>query len=83
MEWFVQQLSDSLLKELLNNPYTRCARNLSILCKENILIISGEVSSFYQKQMVQEILRKMLLGRDIHLKNDLCVEYGAVRNSQD
>ena len=74
----MQQLSDSLLQELLNNPYTKCARNISVLCKENILIISGQVSSYYQKQMIQEVLRKFLEGRiDIHLRNEIIVEYKA------
>lgn len=76
MEYFVQQLSDSLLQELLNNPYTKYARNINILCKENVLVISGQVSSYYQKQMIQEILRKFLEGRtDIHLRNEIIVEY--------
>ena len=72
----MQQLPNFLLQELLNNPYTRCARNISILCKENILVISGQTSSYYQKQMIQEVLRKLLKGRtDVHLRNEVLVEY--------
>lgn len=70
----MQELSDSLLKELQNNPYTKCAKNLSILCKENILVITGHVSSFYQKQMIQEVLRKMV-HLDILLRNEVQVRY--------
>lgn len=84
----MQQLSDSLLKELQNNPYTRCAKNLSILCKENILVITGHVSSFYQKQMIQEVLRKIvhldMRHLNLCLKNEVQVRYtDSERDSED
>lgn len=70
------QLSDFVLKEISNNPHTKCARNISVLCKDNVLVISGKATSFYQKQMIQEVLRKLLEGRtDIHLRNEVLVEY--------
>lgn len=71
----MQELSDSLLKILLDSPYAKCATNISISCKDNTLIIKGHVASYYQKQMIQEVLKKPIEGKNVCLKNEIFVQY--------
>ena len=47
-------------------------RDLQVEQREGILLISGSVSSFYHKQLAQEVVRSVCAG--IEVKNSILVE---------
>jgi osmotically-inducible protein OsmY len=47
-------------------------RVLSVEVVEDTLVLSGSVSSFYHKQMAQELVRT-IVGRDVEVINSIAV----------
>ena len=58
----VFQSSAELLREvqrrLASSPY-RCVRNIECECDEGVVLLRGELPSYFFKQMAQELLREM------------------------
>ena len=50
-------------------------RNLNVEQREGKLIIIGSVSSFYHKQLAQEVVRSVCRDSEIH--NAILVKYGS------
>jgi len=65
----VQNLTDVLLEKIKNHPYGRSVRNLTIIHKGDSVILQGESSSFYCKQVIQEIIRRDLNDKKLFLHN--------------
>lgn len=51
-------MTESLLAKIQNHHCGRNIRNLTITHKGNFIILSGKTSSFYLKQVVQELISK-------------------------
>jgi len=56
---------------LTNSPFYEL-HNLQVDQRENTLLISGRVSSFYEKQLAQEVVRTVCNG--IEVINSILVE---------
>jgi hypothetical protein len=56
---------------LWNSPFYEL-RELSVESRNDTLLISGYVSSFYHKQLAQEVVRSVCT--DIKVVNVICVE---------
>lgn len=65
-------LMDQALAELQSLPYGPL-RQVNCRVENNIAVLSGRVSTFYQKQLAQERLRQCL-GAGIQICNDLQVQ---------
>lgn len=57
---------------LANSPFYEL-RNLRVEQCRSGLLISGAVSSFYYKQLAQEVVRAVCKDQDIELVNSICV----------
>lgn len=64
-------LADQALAELHSLPYSGL-RNVCCRVDDQVIVLSGCVPTFYQKQLAQEKLR-LYLGADIAIQNDLQV----------
>ena len=47
-------------------------RMLTVEVADDMLVLSGSVSSFYHKQMAQELVRT-IVGRDVEVINSIAV----------
>lgn len=56
---------------LANSPFYEL-RELQVACRDDVLSISGCVSSFYHKQLAQEVVRSVCTGMTV--VNSICVE---------
>lgn len=59
-------------QEALGNADLHPLRRLEVEAHDDVLVISGIVSSYYQKQMAQEVVRAVCRG--IQLRNIVDVE---------
>jgi hypothetical protein len=56
---------------LANSPFYEL-RELSVEARDGSLLISGRVSTFYHKQLAQEVVRSVC--REVEVINSICVE---------
>lgn len=47
---------------------------INIIRNNHTLVLVGKAKSFYQKQLAQECLRKVVASNDLKLKNEIVVE---------
>jgi hypothetical protein len=62
-------LTESLLAKIQNHHCGRNIRNLTITHKGNFIILSGKTSSFYLKQVVQELISKDVFAVNLGLQD--------------
>lgn len=67
------ELYDRVSDALANNPYLATRRGVDITTQHGRVVLQGSVSSFYQKQMAQELVRRVDGVREIH--NELEVHW--------
>lgn len=67
--------TDILLQKIKGHHCGRSIRDLTIAHKDNFIVLGGKTNSYYLKQVVQELVLKNLLGRNLVLQNEIFVEY--------
>lgn len=68
----VDRLSDRLAEALTSNPHVHHS-NLGLAAEKGVVVLTGKVNSYFQKQMAQEAIRRVD-GVD-HIDNQLEVEW--------
>jgi hypothetical protein len=69
-------LTNSLLEKIRNHHCGRNIKNLTITHKDGFIILGGITSSYYLKQIVQELISKDVVAQNLVLHNRITVVYG-------
>ncbi len=67
------ELYDRVSDALANNPYLANRRAVDVTAQHGRVVLQGSVNSFYQKQMAQELVRRVDGVREI--RNELEVHW--------
>lgn len=68
----IEELQPRAQAALVNSPFYEL-RGLQVEWRDDALLLSGRVSSFYHKQLAQEVVRSVC--SDTNVVNSICVEH--------
>ena len=68
----IEELQPRAQAALVNSPFYEL-RGLQVEWRDDALLLSGCVSSFYHKQLAQEVVRSVC--SDANVVNSICVEH--------
>jgi hypothetical protein len=68
----IEELQPRAQAALVNSPFYEL-RGLQVEWRDDALLLSGCVSSFYHKQLAQEVVRSVC--SDTNVVNSICVEH--------